>query len=142
MRVLKQEIPKLVTIVKGEMTAAAVAYREQHLACYLPDVKHSRSRNLVIVIAGMLLNGDWRAQQTLQHKCSPLCCENADHTVTKMMTYIPKLVVALRSHAVNKGNWLQWGKPMPFVGILSAMHSLLPYIFSKLDGGPEDWRGM
>ena len=124
-RVVEQRCTR---IISQGLTPAAMQHRKTMLDLFLPPRRHSRQRS-VVVAACCVANGDWRKQNVLEHLCGPTCCQSDEEAVLKMKVALRDLIKTLRPNRLCRGNWLEWSKPMAFIGILS-MHNLLQVLLT------------
>ena len=117
-------------------TSDAQAYQDHTLQLFAPQ-RHERPHawGTLQVVSRLLLNGDWRLCDRVQHVCkqsSPEpCCKDFAHLVAKVKTWIPKLLRALRLKLVNKANWSDWHSSLFLVGYLCRCHQLFQQAFNR-----------
>ena len=116
-RLIKAGTPEAV------LSQEAVAYRKQVLETFFPRRKHRRKWANAMFFS-IIYNGNWLRRNELHHVCFGCCASRAD-AVVKMKW---GLRMFLKSHPPSrlcKGNWLEWHKPVTFVGLLSSCHNFL-----------------
>ena len=113
-----------------DLSATAVAYREQVVSVFTPP--SSKSRGILGVIAEHVLNGDWR--RGLTHYCrGPRgCCENRREAVQKAQLAVSTLFTAIMPKLLL-GNWAEWRRSYHFVGVFGHMHGLLFKLGAKMN---------
>ena len=123
---LEKLVRERVQLCCGEVSESATQYRRNVLDTFLPAPSHPRRRAVVLALASVC-NGDWRTSKTLEHYCKgPRCCESVNDAVDKILRCVLTVAKTLRPQKLCRANWLQWAKPLSFVGILGHLHALLP----------------
>eukprot|EP00971_Amphidinium_carterae_P337692 6474619-Amphidinium_carterae.4 len=104
-------------------SSGSSALRENVMRFFLPALSHPRQRALVLV-ALSFFNGNWEEKEVLQHRCpNRSCCRSAEHSTSKALILVTKLLTMLTPRLFNKGNWLNWPQCMGFFIFSDAMHS-------------------
>ena len=74
----------------------------------------------------IVLNGDWRNRHEIQHQCGRNCCADWEASVEKVVSTIIRLLRAVRPGSkLCQGNWLEWIRPLYFIGLLQSVHGIL-----------------
>ena len=106
------------------LTKGAMDFRATVLQCFLPS-EISRRRRKVELFAKNLCNGDWRSSQHIVHYCTG-CCRDRPHLIGKLKEGLNGVVKGLRPRLLNRSNWSSWSESFNFVGMMCAVHALLP----------------
>ena len=110
---------------ESAISEAARQHRQTILDLYLPQPKHARKRAIVLALA-CVCNADWRVPLSLDHICAGThCCKTPADTATRVVTCILKFTKSLRPNKLCRANWLEWRRPLAFIGILGHLHGLL-----------------
>ena len=75
---------KLRILPCSPLSAAATHYRRNTLTLYTPPARHPKKRAAIITMA-ILLNGDWRNRQEIQHMCNDQCCASREVTINRVV---------------------------------------------------------
>ena len=126
---LESEIPAMCQVVYHDLSHEAETFRSNTLKTFMP--RQPMRKSYVLTICARLLNSDWRVQGVLLHRCGPRCCRSRDDTIRKMVRHLGKLLRLLKPSTLCRGNWTNWDAPLPFIGLLTALHGLLPFLFKK-----------
>ena len=109
----------------------ALSFRRRSLSLWLPQ--RPRKKAIVLLVAALLMNGDWR-QPRLQHVCKGCCKDEAD-CKQKAVQWLEKMIDTLRPNKLRRSNWAEWVNPLSYVGLLSDMHCLLPSLYRRAFAG-------
>ena len=104
------------------LSEAAIGYRDKVLQVYSPTLfSKPKSASVIRVLTDVLFNGDW-ASPIIRHHCpGPHCCQNREHMVQRMKTWLPRLLRALRLSSFSAGDWSQWHASLDLLGFLSSL---------------------
>ena len=124
---------------QGTLTEAAQRYRHNVLSAFMPQGQSHRKKSVTLLLAAQC-NGDWRVRERIQHLCrGHSCCRDRQQSLQLLLHALRTFLKAHKPTSLCKDNWLEWHKPMGFVGILSHVHSLLGSAFQRAFGGePQD----
>ena len=126
---LLQSIPERLEVVYGgELSTDARAFRKQVLQLWMDPRLPARSQSIILLTAGLVLNGDWRVPNKLVHICRG-CCVSKQHTLETCQKWLQRLYKTLRPSRLEKGKWAsRW------VPLTSSIHKLLPDLYAKAFG--------
>ena len=106
------------------ISPAAIQYRDIVLDTYA--AKEGRPA-MVMHVAASFFNGDWRQTGSCVHFCTG-CCTGKTDAASKMRGWIVRVIKALKSRVLNRGNWLAWQDGFRMVGFLMSFHGIFPDI--------------
>ena len=134
----KLSAPGFLVINNCMLDEEARVYRQVVMSVFTPRKSESRAGAAwVQVIASTLLNGDWRKNGRIEHRChGGSCCPGGrPETLAKLRIAVPQLLKRLRLQRLELGNWKHWHQHCYFLGFLVLTHGLFRVAFLEAFGG-------
>ena len=113
------------------LTEDAERYRQNVLSTFMVQGQSARKKAVTIMF-GCAFNGDWRRSDKIQHLCpGHHCCRSPEESLQNQLHALRTFMRSHRPSTLCKANWLDWHKPMCYVGILSHVHGMLGIAFRQ-----------
>ena len=126
----RQLVKEKFSVLRQQVLQSGAERYKDLMVKFFP-VPHKRRRaQALLQVAMKFFNSEWRRHDGIFHVCSgPGCCASEQESATKASLLLIQLLVAMRPKVFSRSEWLSWSSSLPFFGVSTALHNVLPQLF-------------